>query len=95
MFDNLCYFLFLDIYFQYNDSKVIPESYDSWNDFRELFGYLQTLFGLEASMINYEFAIGNKRVDLTSKKDFIELVEQNRISFRNPVKILDVKGIVL
>ncbi|PKK56249.1 hypothetical protein RhiirC2_872074, partial [Rhizophagus irregularis] len=92
MFDNLCYFLFLDIYFQYNDSKVIPESYDSWTDFRELFGYLQTLFGLEASMMNYEFAIGNKKVDLTSKKDFIELVEQNRISFRNPVKILDVKG---
>ncbi|GBC03077.1 hypothetical protein RclHR1_04980022 [Rhizophagus clarus] len=80
------------IYFQYNDSKVIPESYDSWTDFRELFGHLKTLFSLEGSMMNYEFAICNKKVDLISKKNFIELVEQNRISFENPVKILDLKG---
>ena len=94
MFDNLCYFLFLVIYFQYNDSKVIPENYNSWTNFRELFCHLQTIFGLEASAVNYELVIGNKKVDLTSKKDFIELVEQNRNSFRNPVKILDVKGMI-
>ncbi|CAB4492564.1 unnamed protein product [Rhizophagus irregularis] len=48
-----------NIYFQYYDSIVIPESYN---------------------------------MDLTSKKDFIELVKQNRISVRNSVKILDVNG---
>ncbi|CAB5384956.1 unnamed protein product [Rhizophagus irregularis] len=59
-----------NIYFQYYDSIVIPESF----------------------IINYVFVIGKKKVDLTSKKDFIELVKQNRISVRNSVKILDVNG---
>ncbi|PKY24122.1 hypothetical protein RhiirB3_412686 [Rhizophagus irregularis] len=62
-----------NIYFQYYDSIVIPESYNSF-------------------IINYVFVIGKKKVDLTSKKDFIELVKQNRISVRNSVKILDVNG---
>ncbi|PKB94970.1 hypothetical protein RhiirA5_368128 [Rhizophagus irregularis] len=71
-----------NIYFQYYDSIVIPESYNSWTNFRDLEGFI----------INYVFVIGKKKVDLTSKKDFIELVKQNRISVRNSVKILDVNG---
>ncbi|CAG8750232.1 15226_t:CDS:2 [Rhizophagus irregularis] len=81
-----------DIYFQYYDSIVIPESYNSWTNFRELFSHFGTVFGLEGFIINYVFVIGKKKVDLTSKKDFIELVKQNRISVRNSVKILDVNG---
>ncbi|EXX63774.1 uncharacterized protein OCT59_002580 [Rhizophagus irregularis] len=81
-----------NIYFQYYDSIVIPESYNSWTNFRELFSHFGTVFGLEGFIINYVFVIGKKKVDLTSKKDFIELVKQNRISVRNSVKILDVNG---
>ncbi|PKK59265.1 hypothetical protein RhiirC2_301584 [Rhizophagus irregularis] len=91
MFDNLCYFLSLAIYYQYNQSKVIPMKNSTWNDFVELFEGLQKLFGLMGSMMDYDFIIANKRVKFDSKKAYVEFIDKYQNSLRNPVIILDME----
>ncbi|CAG8688939.1 11590_t:CDS:2 [Funneliformis caledonium] len=94
MVDNVCYFLFLDIHYQYYQSRVIPINNGTWVDFVGLFEGLQKLFGLMNSMVDYDFIIVNKKVKFNSKKTFIEFIEINKNSPKSPVMILDIKEIL-
>jgi hypothetical protein len=93
MFDNLCYFLFLVIYYQYNQSRIIPIKNSTWNDYVGLLACFRDLFGLLNSMVDYDFIIANKKVNFDMPKEtFIKFIEDNQNSSSNPVRILDAKG---
>ena len=67
----------------------------TWNDFHGLFSCLKQLFSLRGSMLDYDFIIDNKRMNFgVSKENFIKFIEDNKNSSNNPVKILDVKGML-
>ncbi|CAB5199911.1 unnamed protein product [Rhizophagus irregularis] len=67
------------IYYQYNQSKVIPIKNSIWNDFVKLFESLQKLFDPIGSMIDYNFIIANKRVKFDSKEVFVKFIDKYQI----------------
>src|SRR5688500_18663068 len=96
MFDNLCYFLFIVIYYQYSQSRIISIKNSTWNDFVDLFGCFKNLFGLLKSMVDYDFIIANKRVNFDMPKEtFIKFIEDNQNSSNNPVRILDADDMLI
>ena len=78
---SLYYFLFLVIYYQYNQSKIF---YNKWVNIVELFDNFECIVNIKLWLY--------KKVDFISKEEFIGLIGSNQNSPSDPIIILDTKG---